>query len=151
VVEDEPLIRMAVAEMLRDSGLRVFEAASADEAMAFVRTGARVDLVFSDIDMPGAMNGAELGRRLRAEFPAVKLVLTSGSHGEDGGSNAPFIAKPYRFADVARRLQALLLDERFSSPLRAKSADTTWRAVSAPLSSPLKTAPRPPGPPIRSD
>jgi two-component system, response regulator PdtaR len=118
VVEDETLIRAAIAEMLRDCDLRVVEAANADQAMALLRTGVGVDLVFTDIEMPGAMDGAEFGRRLRAEFPALKLILTSGgSRRPDGGCDAPFIAKPYRFAEVARRLKAALIDERSAAEL----------------------------------
>jgi CheY-like chemotaxis protein len=112
VVEDETPLRTAVAEMLRDCGLRVIEAANADEAMALLRTGACADLVFTDIEMPGAMDGLEFGRRLRVEFPALKLIVTSGgTRRPDAASNAPFIAKPYGFADVERHLKAALIDE----------------------------------------
>jgi two-component system, response regulator PdtaR len=72
-----------------------------------------VDLVFTDIEMPGAMDGVELGRRLRVEFPSLKLILTSGgSRRPDVACDAPFIAKPYRFADVARRIETALIKER---------------------------------------
>jgi CheY-like chemotaxis protein len=111
VVEDEVLTRMAVADMLRDSGLRVIEAGNADEAMAYVRGGGPVDLVFTDIEMPGAMNGAELGRRLRAEFPRLKLILTSGGlRRPEAALGASFVAKPYDFAGVAARIQAALTE-----------------------------------------
>ncbi len=63
VVEDEPIIRLYIAEALREMGAVVIEAGTADEAWAFLTTGADVDLVFTDHRMPGAMSGAELATR----------------------------------------------------------------------------------------
>jgi PleD family two-component response regulator len=65
LVEDEVLIRSVIAETLRDAGLLVIEAANADEAWSYLQTGASVDLVFSDIQMPGSMDGIELARKVK--------------------------------------------------------------------------------------
>lgn len=78
VVEDEILVRIVIAEELRDAGMRVIEVGSADEAMAHLRAGHKVDVVFTDIELPGSMNGFELARRLQADFPELKLLMTSG-------------------------------------------------------------------------
>ena len=72
VVEDEVLIRMVIADYLRTCGYRVIEAASADEALVILQhTEFQVDVVFSDIEMPGSMDGFALSKWLRANRPGV--------------------------------------------------------------------------------
>ena len=78
VVEDEPLVRLMVAEELRDSGMRVIEAGTADEAFERLRAGNPVDFVFADIELPGSMNGLELARRVQTDFPNLEFLMTSG-------------------------------------------------------------------------
>src|SRR3546814_931318 len=78
VVEDEVLIRLMVSDELRDAGFRVVEAANADDAMAYLQAGEPADLVFSDVRMPGSMDGIALAEKLRSDFPHVRIVLTSG-------------------------------------------------------------------------
>ena len=69
VVEDEVLIRVVIADELRAEGFSVVEAATADEALSYFQAGFQVDLVISDIELPGLLKGMELIRRLRAEAP----------------------------------------------------------------------------------
>jgi CheY-like chemotaxis protein len=103
LVEDEVLIRALLAEELRDLGLAVVEAANADEAWAFLQAGGRADLVFSDVTMPGSMNGVELIRRVKAQYPEVKAVLTSGNAGPDNIDElGVFLPKPYRLEAAAK-------------------------------------------------
>src|SRR4051812_9826984 len=83
LVEDEVLIRSAVAEALRDAGLTVIEAADADEAWSYILIGAPVDLVLTDIRMPGSMDGVELANRIVEQFRKIRVIVTSG-----GGSYA---------------------------------------------------------------
>ena len=111
VVEDEVLTRMMIAETLREAGLVVVEAGNADEAMAYIKGGAAVDLVFADIEMPGAMDGAVLARRLRAEFPGIKVMLTSGgSRTPETTSIAPFVSKPYDLGAVVAQISRALTE-----------------------------------------
>jgi CheY-like chemotaxis protein len=111
VVEDEVLIRMVIADALRSSGLCVVEAGSAGEAMAHVRSGAVVDLIFTDVEMPGPMDGTELVRQLHVAFPGLAIMLTSGSlPAPDAASIDRFIAKPYDPDQVAARICALLTE-----------------------------------------
>jgi CheY-like chemotaxis protein len=112
LVEDEVLIRALLAETLRGAGLCVIEAANADEAWDYLQAGGQADLLFSDIQMPGSMNGVELARRVRERFPGVKLLLTSGNPGPKNITEvAPFLAKPYRLdAAAALALRQLGLD-----------------------------------------
>jgi two-component system, response regulator PdtaR len=112
VVEDEILIRSAVAEFLRDAGYKVIEAASAAEAVAIFTSRTQIDLVFSDINMPGTMDGVGLVRWIADHHPGIHAILTSAiSQGRRAGEiGAGFLAKPYRLAEAARRIGSLLND-----------------------------------------
>jgi CheY-like chemotaxis protein len=107
IVEDEVLTRMALAEDLRDAGYSVVQASNADEAMAYLNTGSQIDLVFSDVRMPGSMDGLELARRLGVERPALPVVLASAGT----GGIATFIAKPYRMEQVLSTISKILQPE----------------------------------------
>lgn len=106
LVEDEPLIRFAMAEALRDLAVSVVEAASADEAWQYLTAGGSVDLVFTDHRMPGSMTGAQLAARIRKEYPSIVVVVTSAHFDEHGWSD-PVLQKPYDLfrtaADLAKR------------------------------------------------
>ncbi len=113
VVEDELMVRMPIAEYLRDCGYNVLEAANASEAIAAVDTEGPVSLVFSDIRMPGKMDGVGLAEWFESHYPAVPVLLTSGYNGGRAVSSTSmarnrFIEKPYSQTQVARRIAALL-------------------------------------------
>jgi CheY-like chemotaxis protein len=76
VVEDEPFIRFAMAEALREKGVSVVEAASADEAWQYLTAGGSVDLVFTDHRMPGSMSGAQLAARIKTQY-RIAVIVTS--------------------------------------------------------------------------
>ena len=86
IAEDEVLTRMVLAEELRDAGFFVVEASNADDAIAYLRTDSQIDLVFSDIHMPGSIDGLELARRLRVEHPTLPVILSSGRQGPEGAT-----------------------------------------------------------------
>jgi CheY-like chemotaxis protein len=75
LVEDEFFIRMDVADALRQAGFQVVEAGSADEAVTFLQSGKSMDLVFTDIHMPRALNGLTLAERIRAKFPIMPILM----------------------------------------------------------------------------
>jgi CheY-like chemotaxis protein len=113
VVEDEMMVRMPIAEYLRDCGYNVVEAADASEAIAAVDAEGPVSLVFSDVRMPGKMDGFELAEWFRSHHPSVPVLLTSGYNGgralpPGSVSRQRFIEKPYSQMQVARRIAALL-------------------------------------------
>lgn len=114
VVEDEPLVRWIAVEFLQDDGFRVMEAADAHEALALLQTKSSVvDLIFSDIQMPGGLNGCDLARWVRDNRPGLPVILTSGRVRDDvlvGDLEefAPIELKPYRGERVARRMRAAL-------------------------------------------
>jgi CheY-like chemotaxis protein len=107
VVEDEPLIRLMVADELRDSGMGVIEAETADEALEHLLAGSPADFIFADIELPGSMNGLQLAKRVRTDFPTLKLLLTSGRlPAHETASIAPFIPKPYDVREVIDCIRA---------------------------------------------
>lgn len=113
VVEDEVLIRMVVAEYLRDCGYVVIEAGSAQEALALFKADVEVDVVFSDIQMPGEMDGFGLAQWVREYRPGVQVILTSGAasaadRAADLCEDGPLLQKPYESDEVDRRIKQLL-------------------------------------------
>jgi CheY-like chemotaxis protein len=111
VVEDEMLIRSAVAEYLRKLGYRVVEAADAAEAVAVFSSGEPIDVVLCDVELPGTMDGLSLGRWINRRRSAPPVLLTSGrSIGLSARERTAFsfIAKPYRLPALAERLKQVL-------------------------------------------
>ena len=114
IVEDEVLIRWVIAEHLRECGYRVIEAGSGDEALDILRrTALSIDVVFSDVRMPGAIDGFALAQWVRRQRPAIKVVLTSGiARAADAAQalceEAPLVPKPYSPAELERRIRMLL-------------------------------------------
>src|SRR3978361_1719325 len=95
VVEDELMVRMPIAEYLRDCGYNVLEAASASEAIAAVAAEGPVSVVFSDIRMPGKMDGVGLAEWFHANYPDVPVLLTSGYNGGRVVSPTPTSRNPF--------------------------------------------------------
>jgi two-component system, response regulator PdtaR len=109
VVEDEVLVRMMLGDALREQGYAVIEAANADEAITVLRSSTHVDLVLSDIRMPGAIDGLALAHIIRNEYPNLKIVLASAYSISPAESRAhAFIRKPYNLAEVARQVRNLI-------------------------------------------
>jgi CheY-like chemotaxis protein len=111
LVEDEILISTLVAEWLGDSGFSVHEAKTADEALDYLDSGAAVDVLFTDINLPGSMNGAELAQQARLRRPELPIVYASGRYrASDIGPLVPralFMPKPYNENDVRTLLTRL--------------------------------------------
>jgi CheY-like chemotaxis protein len=80
IVEDEPLVRMVVADAVEEAGFAVIEAGNADEAVRILESRSDVRIVFTDIDMPGSMDGLKLATAIRDRWPPIEIVLTSGHH-----------------------------------------------------------------------
>ena len=111
VVEDEILIRAAVAEYLRRLRYTVVEAADAAEAITVFVSGESIDVVICDVDMPGTMDGLGLARWINRHHTALPVLLTSGRRIALSAGKIPansFIAKPYRLAELAKRLKSIL-------------------------------------------
>jgi CheY-like chemotaxis protein len=109
VVEDEVLVRMVVADELRNAGYTVIEASNAHEAVDLLRNSVDVRLIFSDVRMPGTMDGVGLARIVRAEFPMIKIVLTSANLTcHDWADHDGFFPKPYDATEITNRIKTLL-------------------------------------------
>ena len=95
VVEDDFLVRLCAADALRDAGFKVLQAASGPDALRLLEAGP-VHVVFTDINMPGAFDGAGLARRVKRRWPETVLVITSGRGcPEEGLGDTRFLPKPY--------------------------------------------------------
>ena len=111
IVEDESLIRMSAVEMVEDAGYTAIEAANADEAIAVLETRKDICVVFTDINMPGSMDGLMLARAIRDRWPHIHLIVTSGlttPGARDLPADGRFLRKPYEAAKVASTLRELL-------------------------------------------
>ena len=110
VVEDEALLRMNTVDELTDQGLEVMEAANAKDAIAIFRSGQRVECLFTDVDMPGDVDGLELAALVKDAFPPIEVIVTSGHRNvtqDDLPLQGIFVGKPYSLevvGDLIRRL-----------------------------------------------
>lgn len=121
VVEDDDAVREAALEMLRQLGYRALGAAGAEEALAIVEGGQAIDLLFTDVVMPGPLRSPELARRASEHQPGLVVLYTSGYtrnaivHGGRLDPGVELLAKPYSAEALARRIRALL-DRRAGRP-----------------------------------
>jgi CheY-like chemotaxis protein len=110
VVEDELLIRTDAVDMLRDAGFDVIEAVNADETIMILEGGSTIDVVFTDIQMPGSMDGLKLAAAVRKCWPPIKIVATSGVlkiDEDDLPAGSRFLPKPYSSSQIVGALREL--------------------------------------------
>jgi CheY-like chemotaxis protein len=110
VVEDEVLLRLDAAEIITEAGFDVVEAGSADQAIAILEARPDIHIIFTDIQMPGSMDGLKLTRFVRGRWPPIKLVATSGRVAIQDGDlpeGGVFIGKPYTAANISATLRNL--------------------------------------------
>jgi two-component system, response regulator PdtaR len=110
IVEDEFLIRMATAEAIKDAGFEVIEASDADAAIVVLESRSDIRVVFTDIHMPGSMDGAKLAHAIRNPWPPVRIVATSGRvalETLDLPAATVLFPKPYNPEHIAWTLHAL--------------------------------------------
>ncbi len=107
IVEDEILLRLDALEIVGEAGFEVLEATNADEAIRLLETRLDIAVIFTDIDMPGSMNGLKLAQAVRGRWPPIKIIATSG-HFKIRDGDLPmggrFFQKPYRWTDVMNTL-----------------------------------------------
>jgi CheY-like chemotaxis protein len=111
IVEDEPLIRMGAVDAVTEAGFGVIEARNADEAIAILEQRSDIHLVFTDIDMPGSMDGLRLAHFVRHRWPPVKIIATSGHAriaDEDLPTGGRFLRKPYENREVIDTIRELV-------------------------------------------
>jgi DNA-binding response OmpR family regulator len=112
LVEDEFLIRLSLCEALGEYGFDVIPAKNGDEALAILQIE-HVDLVITDVKMPGRVDGIQLAHRLRHEWPSVAVLVVSGhAQVSDLPSKIPLIRKPYDIDELVRISNALVSDAK---------------------------------------
>ncbi len=111
VVEDDWLLRFIALEIVEDAGFVAVEAANADEAIAILERRADIALVFTDVDMPGSMDGLKLAHAVRNRWPPIKIIIVSGkTHLSDAElpSDTRFVSKPYSVTHMIRQLRSFV-------------------------------------------
>jgi CheY-like chemotaxis protein len=125
LVEDEPLIQMLAADVLEDEGFDVITAETADAALKVLEAGADVQVLFTDVRMPGSLDGCELACMVHERWHQVGLLVTSG-HVKLRDSDLPddghFIAKPYKPEQVIQQIR-----EVAAGP--SKSSEALYRLI----------------------
>ena len=111
IVEDEPLIRLGAVYQIEDAGFEVYEAGSADAAIALLELHKEIRLIFTDVDMPGSMDGLKLAHYVRGRWPPVKIIVTSGHvkvTEESLPAGALFMPKPYNPAEITHKVREMI-------------------------------------------
>jgi CheY-like chemotaxis protein len=111
IVEDEAMILFMIADELRAAGFVVLEARDSDEAIRLLDEHDDVRLLFTDIDMPGSMDGLRLSAVVRDRWPPVRIILTSGKQNPPRAKlprGSQFMAKPYTPSGVVRAVRTML-------------------------------------------
>lgn len=107
MVEDEAMTRTKLAEELEDAGYLVLEASDGAEAVEILTLKADVKIVISDVRMPGPIDGVELCRRVRSDYPGIKVVLSSGeANAAESIARDGVFVKPYRVAWIIRHIRS---------------------------------------------
>lgn len=113
IVEDEPLIRTDAVEMIAEAGFRTYAAGCSEEALALLERHDDVAFLFTDIEMPGTMDGLKLAALVRRRWPAVRILIASGAFEAkqaDMPDHALFYAKPYAIGRITDALHAMADD-----------------------------------------
>ena len=109
IVEDHPLVQITAAALIENAGMATVVAADADEALEILTGRDDIHAVFTDVTMPGSMDGIELARLVRTRWPEIALVVTSGDELSEMvrlPSGVRFLRKPYQYASVVEELLA---------------------------------------------
>ena len=114
VVEDDDQVRETAVELLSELGYRVLKASNADAALSVIESGLAIDLLFTDLIMPGSLHGYEIAATALDQRPGLKVILTTGFSGTTRFqipavlTDAPILRKPYRRRDLAVLLRRIL-------------------------------------------
>ncbi len=139
VAEDDDGVRATVIEILGDLGYRILKANDAASALAIVESGVHIDLLFTDVVMPGPLRSPELARKARELLPDIAVLFTSGYtenaivHGGRLDAGVDLIGKPYTQDALARKIRAVLATQRQrnqqQAAARAAAADSSHQPV----------------------
>jgi two-component system, response regulator PdtaR len=111
IVEDDPLLRMLAVEFVEEAGFEMLEAGDADQAIAILESHSEIAVLFTDINMPGSMDGLELALMVSNRWPAIAILIASGHVRlplADLPPNGRFLGKPYRAEAIIAELHSLV-------------------------------------------
>jgi CheY-like chemotaxis protein len=111
VVEDDPQVRALAVAIVEEAGYVPLEAANADEAVAILEGRSDIAILFTDINMPGSIDGLKLAHAVRDRWPPIKIVVVSGEvslGANDIPANSRFFAKPYQASQMVSELRSLI-------------------------------------------
>ena len=111
VVEDEMMLRMRAVDMVQDAGYISVEAVDADEALAILQSRSDIALLFTDVQMPGSMNGLQLAHVVHERWPPIKIILASGQlklSGSDIPLDSRFFVKPLQSDEIIAQMREML-------------------------------------------
>ena len=111
VVEDDSLLRLVAVDIVEDAGFVAVEAANADEAILVLESRADIAVIFTDVDMPGTMDGLKLSHAVRHRWPPIKIIVVSGKtplHDADLPSQPRFLSQPYSVPGLISELRSLV-------------------------------------------
>ena len=111
VVEDDPMIRLSVVMDLEGAGFKVYEAADTDEAISIIGDHPTMQAMFTDVELPGSMNGLTLAAAVHDRWPPIKIIVTSGrvrKQDADLPDEALFMPKPYEPRHVASTIRTMV-------------------------------------------
>jgi len=111
IVEDDPLQRLLAVEVVEEAGYVALEAGDADEAVALLKSRPDISVLFTDVNMPGSMDGLKLAHAVRNRWPPIKILLVSGKvrpHPSELPSNSCFVGKPYRATAMVEQLRSIV-------------------------------------------
>jgi CheY-like chemotaxis protein len=111
IVDDEILLRMNAIDMIEEAGFEAVEAGNADEAIVMLESRTDIRVIFTDIQMPGSMDGLKLAAAVRGRWPPIKIIATSGHYVMREGdlpAGGVFLPKPYTLERVATMLHKLI-------------------------------------------
>lgn len=114
VVEDEAIILMGALDLMRRAGFETLQASNADEAIRILESRKDVHLVFTDVEMPGTMDGIKLSHYIRERWPPIKLIVASGRTIVEQSSlpeGARFFSKPYADDDIVQSIIRMINDD----------------------------------------
>ena len=103
IVEDDTMVRSLAIEMVQEAGFEVIAAVNADDAIRILETNSDIGVVFTDIQMPGSMDGLKLAHAVRNRWPPIKIIVTSAQRmatGNELPEGGRFLAKPYSSAQI---------------------------------------------------
>src|SRR6202451_2359407 len=111
VVEDEMMLRMRAVEIVEDAGFTPIEAVNADAALAILESRSDIELLFTDIQMPGSMDGLKLAKAVHERWPLIKIILVSGQlklTDDDKPADSRFFGKPLDVKQMMAEMQDLI-------------------------------------------